>query len=657
MELKRDKVSMPNSRKRIKREPHRNSKNPRTKVNGRVLRRSALFCFAMLTTPPLTLLAQPSRVQSEVDENVVYWPRLDFVIPFNVDVTGQAPREIRLEVSENGGRSWALDSSADARTRQFHFKAKGDGEYQFRLKTLDSQGRSFDNPGEPLRIRVDTTKPEAKLAVDIDPRGVMIAEFEIDDSSLDTSSIQLAYQTEGLTQWRDIAFDLSPTQNPSETIGTGSWSIPSGARQLVVRLTAKDKAGNPVEISRLPQLPLSALMGSNLQLASGKTRDAANSFRLGSDSANRAQLPASQPIGSGLAEIPKVGLPKVEIVGPTRTTNKLDPLTANQLAAKDQVIEKQSNLIPQQQLIGHQPIEEIGSRQFSGDRLDSFNKIPLPNARSGKLTTRELTEDEMLQLKSSSPISLAAKRTEKSVLVLDDQSGRASSRGSGAVDPMPTRIPGETPFQRDIKPLFSNSKAFSLDYNVDNDPDAPVSSVELWGSADQGQTWQLWGQDPDRQSPFDIEVETEGLFGFRMVIVGSNGLASNRPRNGENAEAWIHVDVERPRVKILSALYGRGNESGKMVIEYQADDDFFPERPISLLYSQTPNGPWTSIATGARNNGRYVWSADPSLPPTIYLKIEANDSAGNVGVNQLDLPIDVEGLAPRGRIQGFRPIK
>ena len=184
-----------------------------------------------------------------------------------------------------------------------------------------------------------------------------------------------------------------------------------------------------------------------------------------------------------------------------------------------------------------------------------------------------------------------------------------------------------------------------------------MSSVELWGTADQGQTWQLWGQDPDRQSPFDIEVETEGLFGFRMVIVGSNGLASNRPRNGENADAWIHVDIERPQVKILSALYDRGNESGKMVMEYQASDDFFPERPISLLYSQTPNGPWTNIATGARNNGRYVWSADPSLPPTIYLKIEANDSAGNVGVHQLDLPIDVEGLAPRGRIQGFRPIK
>lgn len=648
---------MSNSKKRLQREPHRNSKNPRMKVNGRWFRRVALFCIAMLTTPPLTLLAQSSRAQSEVDENVVYWPRLDFVIPFNVDVTGQTPREIRLEVSENGGRSWALDSSADARTKQFHFKAKGDGEYQFRLKTLDSQGRSFDNPGEPLRIRVDTTKPEAKLAVDMDPRGVMIAEFEIDDSALDRSSIQLAYQTEGLSQWRDIAFELSPTQSPSETFGTGSWSIPSGSRQLVVRLTAKDKAGNPVEITRLPQLPLSASMGSSLQLASGKTRDATNSIRMGSDSVNRALMPASQPIGSGLAEISKVGLPKVEIIGPTRTTNKLDASTANQLAAKDQVIEQQSKLIAQQQLIGRQAMEEIGSRQFSANRFDSSNKIPSSDARSGKLTTRELTEEEILLLKSSSPVSLAAKRTEQSVLVLDNESERASSRGSGAVDPTPIRIPGETTFQRDIKPLFSNSKAFSLDYNVDNDPDAPVSSVELWGTADQGQTWQLWGQDPDRQSPFDIEVETEGLFGFRMVIVGSNGLASNRPRNGENADAWIHVDVERPRVKILSALYGRGNESGKMVIEYQSSDDFFPERPIALFYSQTPSGPWTSIATGARNNGRYVWTADPNLPPTIYLKIEANDSAGNVGVHQLDLPIDVEGLAPRGRIQGFRPIK
>ncbi len=654
----------------IQSEVERRKADNRLRLNAarRWFRRTAMAILALSASPTSSLLAQSERAQSANDDTLVHWPRLDFVIPFNVDVTGQAPREIQLEVSENGGRSWKLDSSGDVRTKQFHFKAQADGEYQFRLKTLDSQGRSFDNPGEPLRVLVDTTKPEAKLVVDIDPRGVMQAEFEIADLALDTSTIQLSYQTEGLTQWRDIPIELSSGQRPSEIFGTGSWSLPNGSRQLVVRLTAKDKAGNPVEVTRLPQLPRSAAVNNSLQLASGKTKAPGTMIR-----PEASGQTATAPIGSGVADMHRDSLPRVEVLGP-RASTKLDPVVSSQLAAQQQLIEQQSKLISQQQSANKQVFDEIGSRQFAASRLESVERPFMPeskplansNERTSKLPVRALTDEEFEQLKNQSPISLAGKRTEQSVLVTEDnarstsqtsQTSQPSSNNSIEIEPKATRIPGQTTFQRDIKPLYSNSRAFSLDYNIDNDPDSPVSTVELWGTSDQGQTWQMWGQDPDRASPFDIEVETEGLFGFRMVIVGANGLASNRPRNGDNADAWIHVDIQEPQVKIASALYGKGKESGSLVIEYRASDDYFSERPITLLYSQTPTGPWTTIATGVRNNGRYAWPADPNLPTSIFLKIEAHDLAGNVGVNQLDLPIDVEGLAPRGRIQGFRPIK
>lgn len=620
------------------------------KTAKRWCRRSVAALLALSLSPTATLLAQSDRAGSAYEDNLVYWPRLDFVIPFNVDVTGQAPREIQLEVSDNGGRSWKLDSSADVRTKQFQFNAKSDGEYQFRLKTLDSQGRSFDNPGEPLRILVDTKKPEGKLVVDIDQRGVMQAEFEIADFALDASTIQLAYQTEDLSQWRDIPIELSSGQNPAELFGTGSWSIPNGTRNLAVRLLAKDKAGNALEITRLPQLPRSASRGAGLQLASGKARDNSNSIR------------PNQVIGSGVSDAANESFPKVEVLGPTRAMSKLDPIISSQLAAKDQLIEMQSKLIAQQQSASRQSQEEIGSRQFiarseGSERFPQENRFfPDSEPRTSKLPVRTLTDEDLEKLRSSNPMSLAGKRTE-SVLKTDQDLQNKSSSNSNQPEPKVNRIPGQTTFQRDIQRLYSNSKAFSLDYHIDNDPDSPIAAVELWGTSDQGQTWSMWGQDPDRESPFDIEVEMEGLFGFRMVIVGTNGLASNRPRNGDNADAWIHVDVQSPQVKLVSALYGKGKESGSMVIEYRADDDFFTDRPITLQYSQNPNGPWINIVSGARNNGRYVWAADPSLPPTIYLRIEAYDAAGNVSVNQLDLPVDVEGLAPRGRIQGFRPIK
>ncbi len=605
----------------------------------------AAIALSVSSTSPS--VAQSVRAVGTNDDAVVHWPRLDFVIPFNVDVTGQAPSEIQLEFSENGGKSWSLYSSGDVRTKQFHFQAKVDGEYQFRLKTLDSQGRRFDNPGEPLRVVIDTTKPEAKLMIDIDQRGVMQAEFEIADAALDPSSIQLAYQTETMSQWREIPVESSPGRSPSGWLGSGSWSIPSGTRQLVVRLTARDKAGNPIEITRLPQLPRSASANGSLQMASGKTQDARN--------ANRST--ANAPIGSGLPVMPVDSLPKVEVLGGTRAVAKTDSTVSNQIAAQQQLIEQQSKFITHQQSIQKQAFDE--SRSLSGiPNADvGLSDETRSDARKSKLPVRTLSDEEYEHLKSQSPISLTAKRTERSLLVPEDTIPSTTPSASLEIEPKATRIPGQSTFHRDIKRLYSNSKAFSLDYNIDNDPDAPISIVELWGTSDEGQTWQLWGQDPDRASPFDIEVETEGLFGFRMVIVGTNGLASNRPRNGDNADAWIHVDIEPPQAKIVSALYGKGKESGSMIIEYRANDEFFPDRPITLSYSQTPTGPWSTIASGVRNNGRYVWPADPSLPTSIYLRIEAYDAAGNVCVNQLDLPIDVEGIAPRGRIQGFRPIK
>jgi hypothetical protein len=209
------------------------------------------------------------------------------------------------------------------------------------------------------------------------------------------------------------------------------------------------------------------------------------------------------------------------------------------------------------------------------------------------------------------------------------------------------------PLATSTVPLFSGSRAFSLEYGIEDDLGVPVRTVELWGTVDGGKTWEYWGDDLDRASPFDIEVESDGLFGFRMVIVGNNGLAQNRPRNGDDADAWVKIDTQPPRLRLQSALYGRGPEAGSLIIEYLASDPNFGERPISLYYSSTTDGPWQEIATSLKNSGRYVWPANPSLPPEIYIKIKAFDAAGNLAEHVMDIPVKVQGIAPRGRIHGI----
>ncbi|MCO6457335.1 MAG: hypothetical protein J5I93_18710, partial [Pirellulaceae bacterium] len=220
-------------------------------------------------------------------------------------------------------------------------------------------------------------------------------------------------------------------------------------------------------------------------------------------------------------------------------------------------------------------------------------------------------------------------------------------------DPPQRRHYGLPPGER---PRLTNSRRFGLEYDVDAVGPQGVASVELWTTTDGGQTWSLWGQDADRVSPFDVEVDAEGIYGFRVVIVGNSGLAGRAPRSGDLADIWVAVDATAPQGRLTSASYGQGAEAGHLLIQWEADDDWLAPRPITLLFSDQLDGPWTTLASGLPNDGRYAWKADPRVPRKIYLRMEVRDEAGNVGTYQLSDPISADGLTPRGRIRGIRPL-
>jgi hypothetical protein len=618
-------------------------------------------------------------------DDFVYWPRLDFVIPFQIDSNGQLPQEVILEVSENGGASWKTCSRGDTRSRQFHYKAPQDGAFQFRLKTVDAEGRKFNNPGDPLKIIVDTAKPIAKLRTFMDPQGNMQAEFLLSDSALDLNSIRLEYQTESLPEWKPIPFEIEESTTTNEWTGYGDWSLPNHAKQLVVRIIAKDKAGNTVEETRRPNLPKSAA-AKNMQLASqlratdqglleAKESVSPLAFAIGSGVSNTIDnLPRVNVVGRPepvkIIELPSKnnqpaspdGIADTNAIGSESTNDyrllvdpEQKPLPQNRSAATPQRLELESSIPSDSRGLSNQ-----GSPINLSNRAPEWKATPKEpmHLADNRIMGGTIQPSILLDSQSSyqSPPANANEPT-RSLPPLDSQRSRLNNAPASMGLDLSSSAKPSRDFSRDIKPLYSNTKTFSLDYRVDNDPGSPIRDVELWGTTDQGQTWSVWGSDPDRRTPFDIEVETDGLFGFRMVIIGSNGLASNRPRNGDNADAWIHVDTNTPYVKLTSALYGTGGEAGSLIIEYQAKDEYFGDRPISLFFGETPEGPWQVISRHVRNQGRFAWPADPNLPPTIYLKMEAMDSAGNIATSVLDLPVNVEGIAPRGRIQGFRPIQ
>jgi hypothetical protein len=224
------------------------------------------------------------------------------------------------------------------------------------------------------------------------------------------------------------------------------------------------------------------------------------------------------------------------------------------------------------------------------------------------------------------------------------------SRRSSPTPPSPTSLAARVPVR------YSDSERFSLEYELEAVGSQGVEAIELYGSTDEGRSWKLWGRDPDRSSPFDIETREEGVFGYRIVVVGGNGLASPRPQTGETPDIVVVVDKQQPDVRLTGAKYGEGDRIGALVILFDCTDANLMPRPITLSFSPNLDGPWTTIAAGLSNSGDYVWPADPQLPRQFYLRIDATDQAGNVGTYILDQPIDAQGLAPRARIRGFQSI-
>jgi hypothetical protein len=201
------------------------------------------------------------------------------------------------------------------------------------------------------------------------------------------------------------------------------------------------------------------------------------------------------------------------------------------------------------------------------------------------------------------------------------------------------------------------SKRFRLNYAIDAIDPSGVARVDLWMTRDGGATWKSWGHDPDNQSPFPVEVEEEGRYGFRIVIHSQDGLTGRGPSRGDSPDINVQVDTQAPLTQIVSVPYGRASEAGRLIVNYRVNDPHLTLRPISLFFATNPQGPWTPIDEGLRNDGRYVWKPTANVPDRVFLRLDALDRAGNRGTHSLSQAIDISGLVPRGTIQGVVPVE
>lgn len=538
-----------------------------------------------------------------------------FHIPFRVDTTAGPATRVDLYVARGEGATWERADQRPPDTREFRFLAEEDGLYWFATRTIDASGRPHpQGPLMPqLQVWVDTSPPEIELNAEANEYGDVTLTATVRDDS-PARVTQIRYATDADRRWQSLDASRLAGDEPMRFSPDHDW------QQMQLDAEATDSAGNRGSATIRIQRPRVAARG-DVRLAASRwpgNRIAATGDGWAAGDVLKLEGPGNRGVIDAESERRDAVDPRADRPAGDRPRSAADALRP----------------------LGPEPTNDRsggGGRSAGGAPFRSLEGVsPRPAV------------DE------ATPRRVEANRSAIDPIPLPPAPARPSA------DPPPPHRPGtaidlESLRQR-VGVRFSNSVRFSLEYELESIGRRGIEAVELWGTVDAGQTWKRWGSDPDLTSPFDIEVLEEGIFGFRSVVIGGNGLVSPSPRPGDPPDIAVVVDTTPPTVRLTSVRYGEGDQTGALVIRYDCDDPHLADRPVTLSFSDRPDGPWTTIAAGLGNEGEYVWPADPELPRQIYLRIDAVDQAENVGTYILDRPVETQGLAPRARIRGFRSV-
>lgn len=549
-------------------------------------------------------------------------------IPFSIKAGADAqsqPTSVRIFISWDRGKAWHFYDERKPEDARFKFRARQDGEFWFATQTIDRTGRP-DSP-EPrtpqLRLVIDTQRPQLLVQTAPHSSGDVRVTWSAADANLVAASLKLEYQdTAGNGgPWQTIETAVTPATNVQLT-GQANFQPLASSRVINLRAEIADAAGNTAYFSQ--KLSLNPPTPKASESLAQAPPPEATAMRWPTEnphvrSSSGTQLAAVAPAPSNTSE------------GTTAPNLVPNPYVGQGRLASTR--ESAEGILP--------PPSMIQNPLVGGGMAGSPNLAPAAPASPSYV---HLPTEPM-----APPPALNAPT---------DRRERSSPQfGPTVAETMPAPHPVEqleAPTAQ--RPRLTNSRRFSLDYDVQAVGPEGLSAVELWGTIDGGRNWTRWGADPDKASPFDVEVNNEATYGFRIVIVGKNGLATSTPQAGEPADIWVGVDLTRPTARLTSATYGQGDAAGKLDIRWEAADEHLGERSVTLGIADLESGPFTPIAAGLPNTGQYFWEYDPRSPRQLYLRLEVRDEAGNVGIDQLREPIKVEGLEPKGQIRGFNPL-
>jgi hypothetical protein len=538
-----------------------------------------------------------------------------FIIPFHVQKAAdpsREPAEVQLHFSADQGATWRLYDKAEPAQGHFLFRAAGDGEYWFVVRTVDRSGqiRPLGISGPELRVIVDTTPPNLQLKVQRGPDGQITAQWDINEIRLKAGSFLLQYRVGADRPWETVA--IGPNNHRIDhnaQVGEVTWWPRATNGTLQVRAEVADEAGNPAISHAQVELGSPPAIAHNNATAVARPPDSGPALARSGDTTGPWRPSADRPAGGQAVAVqpplqpaPVKSVPQPAQNPPAVAMNSKPgagavpgPVAMNaHPAVQNQYLSMPNPASPQAST--QHPWAQSPPAQYASLERASLPAVGLPSSPP--------------QYPSSSALTAPA----------------PAQPAASAQPPVSAGLGGANA----LRPRMINSRVFQLDYVVPTLGPSGIGSVELWGTRDGGQNWSRFAVDDGKHNPLVVSVDQEAIYGFRVVVRNGAGVGGEPPKRGDAPDVLVGVDLTPPAAKFLDVQQGRADQIDQLFIAWEATDRALRLRPITLSFSPSPAGPWTRIAGELENSGRYVWQVGRAVPERLYLRLEVVDEAGNM---------------------------
>ena len=524
------------------------------------------------------------------------WSRSTSIrLPLQTDDKARAHlAEIRLYVKAPGSSDWVLAQAGTPTQTSFDYRAERDGAYAFTFVTVDKAGRSL--PGD-----LDARPPHQVIVVD-----TIAPELSVMPLPVANRDIYLQCRIKDANpDWSSIKLEHMIGENAWQPMDLAQLDTPGVFRiphasvlEGKVRATGRDKAGNmAMRIVDLGDPTQSFVV--NEPKAEPETQQVAHKM-------------VPRPAEPAIQKLPEAQ-PSAYNPNQSRKRDHADPVTIPDAAPA---------IVDPKML----------------DAAVAVPPLPLPMKEELKIVTDPYF-----------PPIAAPVAPEPPAPMTDIAPMRPIQQVTHKAE-----VPAEV---RQLPPVAKtghdiiNTQRLTMDYAVENVVVGGQPKIDFWATRDNGRTWLRLQDEAAGRIPARLVMPGDGMFGIRVKANG-NGEA---PRAGEAPDAWVEVDTTRPTVRLLPPTLGTGNDGGTLTIQWMAHDKNLPADSISIFHAARPDGPWLPVATGLRNEGNYRWLLPAGIGAEIYVRVEATDRAGNVGLAELRDAIPLP--MPKVRVLGIGPAR